>query len=76
MPQGRTSLHALVLPATIAPVLLVETRRPALDDGRRGFRSGLGLWRLRDFDITRIEAPEDVLIYHCIARDNAAAAVG
>jgi acetyl-CoA carboxylase carboxyltransferase component/biotin carboxyl carrier protein len=32
----------------------------------------LDLWRLRDFDITRIEAPEDVVIYHCIAKDNAA----
>jgi acetyl/propionyl-CoA carboxylase alpha subunit/acetyl-CoA carboxylase carboxyltransferase component len=32
----------------------------------------LDLWRLRNFDITRIDAPEDVLIYHCIAKDNAA----
>src|SRR5882757_8569398 len=32
----------------------------------------LDLWRLRDFDITRIDAPEDILIYHCIAKDNAA----
>ncbi|HEU5266446.1 MAG TPA: biotin carboxylase N-terminal domain-containing protein, partial [Jatrophihabitans sp.] len=32
----------------------------------------MDLWRLRDFDITRIEAPEDVLIYHCTAKDNAA----
>ncbi|MGH8959997.1 MAG: carboxyl transferase domain-containing protein [Jatrophihabitantaceae bacterium] len=32
----------------------------------------LDLWRLRDFDIARIDAPEDVLLYHCIAKDNAA----
>jgi len=32
----------------------------------------LDLWRLRDFDITRIDAPEDILIYHCIAKDNTA----
>ncbi len=32
----------------------------------------LALWRLRDFDITRIDAPVDVLIYHCIAKDNPA----
>ena len=32
----------------------------------------LNLWRLRDFDVTRLEAPEDVLLYHCVAPDNAA----
>jgi acetyl/propionyl-CoA carboxylase alpha subunit/acetyl-CoA carboxylase carboxyltransferase component len=32
----------------------------------------LDLWRLRNFDITRIEAPEDVLLYHCTAKDNPA----
>jgi acetyl/propionyl-CoA carboxylase alpha subunit/acetyl-CoA carboxylase carboxyltransferase component len=32
----------------------------------------LNLWRLRDFEITRLDAPEDVLLYHCIAPDNAA----
>ncbi len=32
----------------------------------------LDLWRLRDFDITRIASPEDVLLYHCTAKDNAA----
>ena len=31
----------------------------------------LNLWRLRDFDVTRLEAPEDVLLYHCVAKDNA-----
>ncbi|MGI8878951.1 MAG: carboxyl transferase domain-containing protein [Jatrophihabitans sp.] len=30
----------------------------------------LDLWRLRDFDVTRVEAPEDVLLYHCVAKDN------
>src|SRR5690242_18575054 len=32
----------------------------------------LDLWRLREFDITRVDAPEDVLLYHCIAKDNEA----
>ncbi len=32
----------------------------------------LNLWRLRDFDVTRIAAPEDVLLYECVARDNPA----
>ncbi len=32
----------------------------------------LNLWRLRDFKITRLDAPEDVLLYHCVARDNEA----
>jgi acetyl/propionyl-CoA carboxylase alpha subunit/acetyl-CoA carboxylase carboxyltransferase component len=32
----------------------------------------LNLWRLRDFEITRVDAPEDVLLYHCVAPGNAA----
>ena len=32
----------------------------------------LNLWRLNDFEVTRLEAPQDVLLYHCIAPDNAA----
>jgi acetyl/propionyl-CoA carboxylase alpha subunit/acetyl-CoA carboxylase carboxyltransferase component len=32
----------------------------------------LNLWRLRDFNITRLDAPEDVLLYHCIAPENPA----
>ncbi|MGH3356001.1 MAG: carboxyl transferase domain-containing protein, partial [Nocardioidaceae bacterium] len=32
----------------------------------------LNLWRLRDFHATRLEAPDDVLLYHCVARDNEA----
>ena len=32
----------------------------------------LNLWRLRDFEVTRLEAPEDVLLYHCVAPDNPA----
>jgi acetyl/propionyl-CoA carboxylase alpha subunit/acetyl-CoA carboxylase carboxyltransferase component len=30
----------------------------------------LNLWRLREFDVTRLEAPEDVLLYECVAPDN------
>ena len=44
------------------------------DDLTRGVHPMVGrrldLWRLRDFDITRVEAPEDVLLYHCVAREN------
>jgi acetyl/propionyl-CoA carboxylase alpha subunit/acetyl-CoA carboxylase carboxyltransferase component len=32
----------------------------------------LNLWRLRDFRLTRLDAPEDVLLYHCVAPDNPA----
>ena len=32
----------------------------------------LDLWRLRDFDVTRLPAPEDVLLFDCVARSNAA----
>ncbi|TCJ29405.1 carboxyl transferase domain-containing protein [Nocardioides jejuensis] len=31
----------------------------------------LDLWRLRDFRITRLDAPDDVLLYECVARENA-----
>ncbi len=30
----------------------------------------LDLWRLRNFHVTRVEAPEDVLLYECVAREN------
>jgi acetyl/propionyl-CoA carboxylase alpha subunit/acetyl-CoA carboxylase carboxyltransferase component len=30
----------------------------------------LDLWRLRDFRITRVDAPGDVLLYRCVAPDN------
>ncbi len=30
----------------------------------------LDLWRLRDFNVTRLDAPEDVLLYHCVAPNN------
>jgi len=32
----------------------------------------LNLWRLRDFDITRLDAPQDVLLYHGVAKENQA----
>ena len=32
----------------------------------------LDLWRLRDFEVTRIPAPRDVLLFECIARSNPA----
>lgn len=30
----------------------------------------LNLWRLREFDVTRLDAPEDVLLYRCVAPGN------
>ncbi|MCW2735749.1 carboxyl transferase domain-containing protein [Nocardioides sp.] len=46
------------------------------DDLVRGVHPMVGrrldLWRLRDFHVTRIEAPEDVLLYECVARENPA----
>ncbi|HWJ67032.1 MAG TPA: biotin carboxylase N-terminal domain-containing protein, partial [Nocardioides sp.] len=32
----------------------------------------LNLWRLREFDVTRLDAPDDVLLYECVARSNPA----
>ncbi len=46
------------------------------DDLVRGVHPMVGrrldLWRLRNFDVTRIDAPEDVLLYECVAKDNPA----
>ena len=46
------------------------------DDLVRGVHPMVGrrldLWRLRDFHVTRIDAPEDVLLYECVARENPA----
>ncbi|HET6986523.1 MAG TPA: carboxyl transferase domain-containing protein, partial [Kribbella sp.] len=48
----------------------------AEDDNVRGVHPMVGrrlnLWRLRDFRITRLEGPEDVLLYYCVARENEA----
>ena len=30
----------------------------------------LNLWRLRDFTLTRLEAPQDVVLLHCVGREN------
>jgi len=32
----------------------------------------LDLWRLREFDVTRLPAPEDVLLFDCVAKTNPA----
>ncbi|MGI8665057.1 MAG: carboxyl transferase domain-containing protein [Jatrophihabitans sp.] len=52
-------------PAGVAEDDLVRGVHPMV--GRR-----LNLWRLRDFRITRLDAPEDVLLYLCVAPDNPA----
>jgi acetyl/propionyl-CoA carboxylase alpha subunit/acetyl-CoA carboxylase carboxyltransferase component len=48
---------------TITEDALVRGLHPMV--GRR-----LDLWRLRDFRITRLEAPDDVVLYRCVAPDN------
>ncbi len=56
-------------PADEATVATIEE-----DDLTRGVHPMVGrrldLWRLRSFHVTRIEAPEDVLLYECVAREN------
>ncbi|MCX6400863.1 MAG: fused acetyl/propionyl-CoA carboxylase subunit alpha/methylmalonyl-CoA decarboxylase subunit alpha [Propionibacteriales bacterium] len=46
------------------------------DDLVRGMHPMVGrrlnLWRLRDFEVTRLDAPDDVLLYECVARSNPA----
>ena len=46
------------------------------DDLTRGVHPMVGrrlnLWRLRNFHVTRVEAPEDVLLYECVAKENPA----
>ena len=53
-----------------------EAGRVAEDDLTRGMHPMVGrrlnLWRLRAFDLRRIEAPEDVLLYEAVAPDNPA----
>lgn len=53
-----------------------QRREVIEDENVRGVHPMVGrrlnLWRLRDFTITRLEAPEDVLLYHCVAKENAA----
>ncbi|MCW2834612.1 MAG: Carbamoyl-phosphate synthase chain ATP-binding protein [Nocardioides sp.] len=58
------------------------TYRPLADGGAteddlvRGVHPMVGrrldLWRLRNFVVHRIDAPEDVLLYECVARENPA----
>ncbi len=50
-------------PDGVTEDLLVRGIHPMV--GRR-----LNLWRLRNFDVTRLDAPEDVLLYHLVAPDN------
>ncbi len=48
---------------TICEDMLVRGLHPMV--GRR-----LDLWRLRDFRISRLQAPDDVVLYRCVAPDN------
>ena len=68
-PGGDRPVVLLHLPARTG-------RRIVEDDLVRGVHPMVGrrlnLWRLRNFRITRLDAPEDVLLYHCVASDNEA----
>ena len=55
-PADRTTLVEDTLVRDIHPMV-----------GRR-----LNLWRLVNFEVTRLDAPGDVLLYECVARDNPA----
>ncbi|MDN5725154.1 MAG: fused acetyl/propionyl-CoA carboxylase subunit alpha/methylmalonyl-CoA decarboxylase subunit alpha, partial [Propionibacteriales bacterium] len=69
-----------VVPGEGRPVLYFtyrpQRREVIEDENVRGVHPMVGrrlnLWRLRDFTITRLDAPEDVLLYHCVARENPA----
>ena len=64
--EGRPVDYFTYRPATGGGVYeddLVRGVHPMV--GRR-----LNLWRLRNFHLTRIDAPEDVLLYDCVAKDN------
>jgi acetyl-CoA carboxylase carboxyltransferase component len=73
---------AVAVCAGAATPVTYFTYRPVAEDGVveddlvRGVHPMVGrrldLWRLRDFHVTRIEAPEDVLLYECVARENPA----
>ena len=65
---GRTVTYFTYRPVAEAGVVednLVRGVHPMV--GRR-----LDLWRLRNFHVTRVEAPEDVLLYECVAKENPA----
>ena len=70
LPRRGPAGHLLHLPSRSPTAAIVE------DDLVRGVHPMVGrrldLWRLRDFHVTRIEAPEDVLLYECVARENPA----
>jgi len=78
---GRVRRTAVaVCPGADRPVLYF-TFRPVAgdvveDDLVRGVHPMVGrrlnLWRLRNFAVTRLDAPDDVLLYHCVAPDNLA----
>jgi acetyl/propionyl-CoA carboxylase alpha subunit/acetyl-CoA carboxylase carboxyltransferase component len=61
---------------TFRPVGPADTRGVVEDELVRGVHPmvarRLDLWRLRSFDVRRLDAPHDVLLYHCVAPDNPA----
>ncbi len=70
-PGGAPVSYFTFRPVTTAGATVMEE-----DDLVRGIHPMVGrrlnLWRLRDFQVTRLDAPEDVLLYSCVARDNPA----
>ncbi|MFP5347753.1 MAG: biotin carboxylase N-terminal domain-containing protein, partial [Actinomycetes bacterium] len=72
----RTVPYVTLRPARYGTDLADPTEGLVEDQLVRGVHPMVGrrldLWRLRNFDITRLEAPQDVLLYHCVAPDNPA----
>jgi acetyl/propionyl-CoA carboxylase alpha subunit/acetyl-CoA carboxylase carboxyltransferase component len=72
--EGRPVFYVTFRPAQYGADVADPTEGLVEDELVRGVHPMVGrrldLWRLRNFDITRLEAPEDVLLYHCVAPDN------
>ncbi|TQK70281.1 carboxyl transferase domain-containing protein [Nocardioides sp. SLBN-35] len=64
-PEGFEARSARTSTTELVEDTLIRGMHPMV--GRR-----LNLWRLREFDVTRLAAPDDVLLYECVARTNPA----
>ena len=78
MPDARRIAVGVCCPGRPVTYFTFRPRAGGLieDDLVRGLHPMVGrrldLWRLRNFDVTRLDGPEDVLLYHCIAKNNEA----
>ncbi|HYY10136.1 MAG TPA: biotin/lipoyl-containing protein, partial [Kineosporiaceae bacterium] len=74
MVSGRGANGSEALRFTFRPDPLDRTGGVVEDALVRGMHPMVGrrldLWRLRDFTLTRLPSPEDVLLFHCVAPGN------